>query len=147
MLFLTTNRREDFDEAFFNRIHVTIEYGDLDAQSRTNIWRHHLQRAIKDNKKPSTWTEEMFSELGAIPLNGRDIKNYVRTAYAFTHAVEGEDLVLDHVLIVLRNSLPGMVGGSAVGAESADYEKMLQRLEALCPNSPEEESETVAGER
>jgi len=39
-----------------------------------------------------------------IDSNGRDIKNYTRTAYAFARA-EDEDLTLDQVLIVLRNNL------------------------------------------
>jgi len=39
-----------------------------------------------------------------IDSNGRDIKNYTRTAYAFARAEE-EDLTLDQVMIVLRNNL------------------------------------------
>jgi hypothetical protein len=46
----------------------------------------------------------MFDALGKIDTNGRDIKNYTRTAYAFARAEE-EDLTLDQVLIVLRNNM------------------------------------------
>ncbi|KAI9159070.1 P-loop containing nucleoside triphosphate hydrolase protein [Paramyrothecium foliicola] len=130
MFFLTTNRRDDFDHAFFNRIHVTIEYGELDPVSRTNIWRYHLQRAILENTRPSTWSEQMYETLGRIQLNGRDIKNYVRAAYASTHAVEGEDLELEQVLIVLRNSLPGsdFHGSNVCDSKGSDGERALQEL-------------------
>jgi hypothetical protein len=105
MLFLTTNRHSDFDDAFYNRIHVTIEYGKLTVPWRTNIWRQHIQRASKRNKRLDLWTEEMFKALGELHSNGRDIKNYARTAFAFAQA-EDEDLSLDQVLIVIRNNLP-----------------------------------------
>ncbi|VUC31306.1 unnamed protein product [Clonostachys rosea] len=133
MLFLTTNRRDDFDDAFFNRIHVTIEYGELDAVSRTNIWRHHLGRALKTNTQPSTWTGEIYTTLGRLALNGRDIKNYVRTAHAYTTAEEGEDLTLAQVLIVLRNSLPGSSISGSIPSDSPGLtrEEILQELDRL----------------
>ncbi|KAH7304218.1 P-loop containing nucleoside triphosphate hydrolase protein [Stachybotrys elegans] len=133
MLFLTTNRRDDFDDAFFNRIHVTIEYSELDDMSRANIWRHHLARATQGNTRPSTWTEDMYQQLGRLQLNGRNIKNYVRTAHAFTTAANGEDLTLKQVLIVLRNSLPGSSVSGSIGSnrQSDGRELLLQKLEEL----------------
>ncbi|CAI4213275.1 unnamed protein product [Parascedosporium putredinis] len=104
LLFLTTNRHDDFDEAFWSRIHVTIQYKELTAAWKTNIWREHIQRACMNNSKENLWTEEMFQVLGELASNGRDIKNYARTAYAFARA-EDEDVILDHILIVLRNNL------------------------------------------
>ncbi|KAH8658429.1 P-loop containing nucleoside triphosphate hydrolase protein [Xylariales sp. PMI_506] len=133
MLFLTTNRRDDFDDAFFNRIHVTIEYTGLDALSRTNIWRDHLRRATKENVRSDLWTEEMYEILGNITLNGRDIKNYVRTAYAYSRATDGEDLGLDQVLIVLKNSLSGSGVPGSIMMDSSVHGKdgVLDQLENL----------------
>ncbi|KAF2186506.1 AAA family ATPase [Zopfia rhizophila CBS 207.26] len=105
MLFLTTNRHKDFDEAFYSRIHVTIQFGSLIPEWRANIWREHIQRASGRNRQPGLWSEDMFEVLGEIDTNGRDIKNYTRTAYAFARA-EDEDLTLHHTLVVLRNNLP-----------------------------------------
>ncbi|CAK7236695.1 hypothetical protein SBRCBS47491_009725 [Sporothrix bragantina] len=124
MLFLTTNRHDDFDNAFYNRIHVTIEYGDLTAQWRANIWREHVQRACRRNRDPLIWCndehaedenedvgnkelpldDELFKTLGDVKSNGRDIKNYVRTSLAFARS-EDDDLGLEQVLIVLENNL------------------------------------------
>ena len=37
ILFLTTNRVREFDEAIFSRIHLTLKYGDLTSDSRKQI--------------------------------------------------------------------------------------------------------------
>ncbi|CAK7198073.1 hypothetical protein SEUCBS139899_000731 [Sporothrix eucalyptigena] len=132
MLFLTTNRHDDFDNAFYNRIHVTIEYGELTAPWRSNIWREHVQRACRRNRDPLIWCNdvdaekddvetdgvvaakelpldnELFTTLGDVHSNGRDIKNYVRTSLAFARS-EDDDLGLEQVLIVLENNLPRSV--------------------------------------
>jgi hypothetical protein len=46
MLFVTTNRLTDFDQAFQNRIHLSIAFDQLEAPARTNIWRQHVSHAI-----------------------------------------------------------------------------------------------------
>lgn len=73
ILFLTTNRRSDIDDAFHSRIHLTVKYKPLSAESRLYVWRTFLgsQSAIK--------AKEM-EELAAIELNGRQIKNVIKTA-------------------------------------------------------------------
>ncbi|KAK3349881.1 P-loop containing nucleoside triphosphate hydrolase protein, partial [Lasiosphaeria hispida] len=100
MLFLTTNRLDDFDEAFYSRIHVTLEYSTLTRPWRTNIWREHIGLATARNTVKDLWTDDMFAALGEIDNNGRDIKNYTRTAYAFAQATD-EDLTLEHLMVVL----------------------------------------------
>lgn len=169
MLFLTTNRHDDFDNAFYNRIHVTIEYGELTKEWRSNIWREHVQRACRRNKDPLMWcnveegeeadTKEeveveveaesvsedkskstevvstdvvaadgpplddlLFTTLGEVHSNGRDIKNYVRTSLAFARS-EDEDLGLEQVLIVLENNLERNV--------VARHKDVLERLHEL----------------
>ena len=106
MLFLTTNRVDDFDEAFYSRIHITLEYGELKKEWRSNIWHQHIHRASSQNQIPASelWSDEMFILLGKIETNGREIKNYTRTAYAFAQA-ENEDLTLQHVILLLENNL------------------------------------------
>ena len=105
MLFLTTNRVDNFDEAFYSRIHITLEYGELKKEWRSNIWRQHVHLASSQNQTPATklWSDEMFLVLGELGTNGREIKNYTRTAYAFARA-ENEDLALQHVIMLLENN-------------------------------------------
>ncbi|KAF6835377.1 AAA family ATPase [Colletotrichum musicola] len=130
MLFLTTNRFDDFDNAFYNRIHVSIRYRPLQSPERTNIWRQHLTRASRrsDGGDGSgsggspRWSEEAYRLLGQIETNGRDIRNYTRTAYGYARAL-GEDLGIRHVVSVIRNNIDV--------DESSDAAGILQDLEAL----------------
>lgn len=105
MLFLTTNRLEDFDDAFYNRVHVTVKYDALSKLERTNIWRQHLTRACKRNRQTEpTWDNEIYETLSSIDTNGRDIRNYTRTAYGLATALK-EDLAVSHVISVIHNNL------------------------------------------
>ncbi|KAI9653671.1 MAG: hypothetical protein M1831_005699 [Alyxoria varia] len=42
IMFLTTNRVRDFDPAFQSRIHISLEYPDLNADSRRSVWASFL---------------------------------------------------------------------------------------------------------
>src|SRR5256885_11656138 len=104
MLFLTTNRMEYFDQAFYNRIHITIKYETLSPESRINIWRYHITSASKRNKRVNLWSSEVFEALGRIETNGRDIRNFTRTAYGYAKA-RGEDFRIKHIVTVIHNNL------------------------------------------
>src|SRR6266542_1344950 len=97
LLFITTNRLEDFDEAFHNRIHITIKYHDLQQEARTNIWRQHLSKASKKDSRSDLWDEDIYQLLGQLDTNGRDIRNYIRAAYGYARSAE-EDLRINHLL-------------------------------------------------
>ena len=45
ILFLTTNRVSEFDEAILSRIHLLIRYDNLKKDARKNIWTSFLERA------------------------------------------------------------------------------------------------------
>jgi len=76
MLFLTSNRVDTFDDAFKSRIHVPLKYLDLPFASRVQIWRNFLTK-IHGGTDLLEWD---FEQLAEHPLNGRQIKNIVRTA-------------------------------------------------------------------
>lgn len=108
ILFLTTNRVRTFDEAFQSRIHVALRYHDLTADAKRQIWVAFLKKAragspfralgdVKSNKaegaKPQVGeppdaglTRDELHELGEKKVNGRQIKNVVRTATALATA-------------------------------------------------------------
>lgn len=44
IMFLTTNRVQTFDAAFQSRIHISLEYPELDKPARKAIWRGFLER-------------------------------------------------------------------------------------------------------
>ena len=68
VLFLTTNRKEDFDDAFKSRIHLTISFPKLGNVAREAIWKM-LVNANKDVNVDRTWTDSILSALGKIDLN------------------------------------------------------------------------------
>lgn len=79
LLFVTTNRVRTFDEAFQSRIHVSLRYRDLDVDARRRVWRSFLEK-VGGAQMILSGNEE--DELVGYELNGRQIKNAVRTAGA-----------------------------------------------------------------
>lgn len=75
LLFLTTNRERALDPAVHSRIHLTINYPALDAASRLAIWKTFLSRGTG-----STVSEPELALLAGMDLNGRRIRNVVKTA-------------------------------------------------------------------
>ncbi|KAL1615792.1 hypothetical protein SLS54_008797 [Diplodia seriata] len=78
ILFLTSNRVESFDEAFRSRIHLQINYPNLDTEAKTGIWKSFIEASRKKNG--SHVTESDIKKLAELPFNGREIKNMVKTA-------------------------------------------------------------------
>lgn len=44
IMFLTTNRVQTFDAAFQSRIHISLEYKELDVKSRRKVWDNFLKQ-------------------------------------------------------------------------------------------------------
>ncbi|PVH68761.1 P-loop containing nucleoside triphosphate hydrolase protein [Cadophora sp. DSE1049] len=95
ILFLTTNRVDEFDDAFQSRIHLTVNYQPLDEARRTIIWRNLLSRLSSE-----AWDEDMLKRLGrSYEINGREIGNLLRTAAALA-AHQGVALAERHIQMV-----------------------------------------------
>ena len=43
-MFLTTNRVQTFDAAFQSRIHISLDYPELDGKSRKTVWQNFLEQ-------------------------------------------------------------------------------------------------------
>ena len=117
ILFLTTNRVVTFDEAFASRIHIGLRYGELTLKAKKNVWRLFIDKVRKlgeippPSSKDSTgialtpvlvdeFTDEQYTKLAQYQLNGREIKNSVRTAQSLA-TIEGKSLSMEHLLKVL----------------------------------------------
>jgi SpoVK/Ycf46/Vps4 family AAA+-type ATPase len=99
IMFLTTNRVSQFDEAVLSRIHLTLRYDDLNKATREQIWRQFLCRAC-NRHGPAAVRHSELEGLAATKFNGhqarihqiskilvltvalRPIKNIVATAHA-----------------------------------------------------------------
>lgn len=74
VMFLTTNRAEEIDEAFRSRISVIFKYPKHNAESRALIWRNLLDASGCEIN------ESEIEELSQHDINGRQIKSAIRMA-------------------------------------------------------------------
>jgi len=96
ILFMTTNRQETLDRAFHSRVHLTLQYPDLDVPAKEHIWRHFTKVAGAGE----SFTAEVYADLAKVPLNGREIKNTVKIA-SLVAARLGETFEVGHVRTAL----------------------------------------------
>jgi SpoVK/Ycf46/Vps4 family AAA+-type ATPase len=129
ILFLTTNRIGSIDEAFRSRIHVTLGLPILDQDSRREIWKifiKDLSGRHRDSRKDLL--RHVNEKLSKSALNGRQIRNCVRTAIALADK-EGEAISTRHLDEVVK-----------LGEEFAEYMKQLQKMD-------QEEVQSAMGNR
>lgn len=86
LLFLTTNRVGQIDDAFMSRVHVAIGYEPLTAEARNTIWKGFFSKLEKERnseirvgKAAKRFILES-EEVQKIELNGREIRNALQTA-------------------------------------------------------------------
>ncbi|RDW80487.1 hypothetical protein BP5796_05185 [Coleophoma crateriformis] len=101
ILFLTTNRVETFDDAFQSRIHVALRYGALSTKAKKSVFKLFIERVrVLENVPTMPFTEADFDTLSRHNLNGRQIKNTIRTAQALA-VNKQEPLSMEHIKRVL----------------------------------------------
>lgn len=157
IMFLTTNRVQTFDQAFQSRIHISLEYKELDQPSRKKVWLNFLEqhniaqaaarerppkvivsaaKAMEKGKAagdsavsakeveeakvahekrtlPHTMDEKDVNKLARLPMNGRQIKNILKTAQMLA-TKRGEGLGYRHVEMVMVCTLSYTVEGEQV---------------------------------
>lgn len=127
ILFLTTNRISAFDSAFQSRIHITINYPGLSSTARAQIWRSFLYPKLstthpdaKIQQRPdhhqgdesnesaqqvtpmkTSIPEAEVSVLAELELNGRQIKNIVKTGRLLARSL-AKELSIDEIRTVLE---------------------------------------------
>lgn len=161
ILFLTTNRIGDFDEAFASRIHMSLHYPMLDETSTTKVFRLNLDM-IKGRLKDRIRIEEDEIILAAAKhwrehpdarWNGRQIRNACQTALALAendaqpkgqkYSIKGKStekvyLKLSHLKIVsdsyleFTDYLKAVHGADAAGrAQESGLRALDTLIEAL----------------
>ena len=116
ILFLTTNRASNIDPAFQSRIHVSLEYPNLDAQARMSVWKTFLARTISLDKSTvgdsaHDITDAELNRLSRLDLNGRQIKNVLKKANLLA-CHRGQRLKYAHLEQVLK--VESQFGGNDV---------------------------------
>ncbi|OTB06012.1 hypothetical protein M426DRAFT_259837 [Hypoxylon sp. CI-4A] len=100
-LFLTTNRVTDMDHAFQSRVDLFLPYDHLTKQVRRQIWGSFLERAGHDTFPVADDTLDQLSE---IKLNGREIKNLVKSAQMLLLGDKDNELKPLDVLFMLADN-------------------------------------------
>ncbi|KAF2159005.1 hypothetical protein M409DRAFT_71347 [Zasmidium cellare ATCC 36951] len=108
-MFLTTNRVATFDLAFKSRIDLIIDYPKLTPSAKKQIWQTFVKPSEEFPRNDSTITEEELDVLAKIDINGREIKNLVKTGRLLAKR-KGEVLGMQH----LRTVLGVQTGGPAI---------------------------------
>ncbi|KAI0421988.1 P-loop containing nucleoside triphosphate hydrolase protein [Xylaria grammica] len=101
ILFLTTNRVGQFDDAFISRIHVVIHYPDLREAEQKKIWNQFFDKLEEERKGAMEVGKEtrryVLEEMCTQKWNGREIRNAFQTAVALaeyrflTKAIKEDD--------------------------------------------------------
>jgi SpoVK/Ycf46/Vps4 family AAA+-type ATPase len=98
-MFMTTNRVNSIDPAFQSRIHITLAYNPLDVGLQKELWLLFLKRTADYDE--GYWSDQILEEFTKMQMNGRQIKNTVRTANSLALA-EGHKLSADDIHVVLE---------------------------------------------
>ena len=96
IMFLTTNRVKSFDEAFLSRIHVALHFQQLSQESKEQVWSAFIKKA----DAAEAFTDEQIKTLAERDINGRQIKNAVRTAHSLAVG-RNEQVKFEHIVQTL----------------------------------------------
>ncbi|KAL2376051.1 hypothetical protein RJZ90_007765 [Blastomyces dermatitidis] len=95
VLFLTTNRVDEFDDAILSRIHYKLKYEDLGREFRRDVWRSFLSKS-RTHKGSAQLFSDQLHKLEGLDLSAREIKNLAMIAHALA-TVRGERVSYNHL--------------------------------------------------
>lgn len=100
VMLLTTNRASAVDPAFLSRIHLSINYPNLDNKARKQIWQTFVQQQANGQVNAQPITDSQLDTLAELNFNGREIKNIARSARLLA-AQDNVPLGYEHLQTVL----------------------------------------------
>jgi hypothetical protein len=95
-MFLTSNRANEFDDAFKSRITFAIHYKSPSVDVKTAIWTNILEGVNND------MTPEQIKEVAQYDINGRQIKNIINTA---TFMSDDGSARFSDIMVVLEQTM------------------------------------------
>lgn len=109
-MFLTTNLHSTIDDAFASRIHVHLLFSALSFSSRMEIWKKFLSRLHSEEAglydvSESEIARSELKELAAWELNGRQIKNALKTTSTWCRC-KGFKMTLEKLESGIRVTAP-----------------------------------------
>ncbi|EXL77363.1 hypothetical protein FOPG_08129 [Fusarium oxysporum f. sp. conglutinans race 2 54008] len=105
LLFLTTNRVGQIDDAFISRVHVAIGYQALNEETRRKVWSGFFRKLVRERagkvQIASDAKKWVLETAGETSLNGRDIRNALQTAITLAEFESEEDPDYDAALVTV----------------------------------------------
>ena len=80
-MFLTTNRVQTVDPAVRSRVHLSLTYPALSVTARSSLWETFILKGTAP-RRPKWLNAKFLEKISRVEVNGREIKNMVRVAYA-----------------------------------------------------------------
>jgi AAA+ superfamily predicted ATPase len=74
IMFFTTNRVKQIDDAIASRIHFKIKYNNLNLEQRRGVWDYFLGKAVTP-QGPPVYSPKGLESLLEKPLNGREVRS------------------------------------------------------------------------
>ncbi|EMT66629.1 Fidgetin-like protein 1 [Fusarium odoratissimum] len=102
--FLTTNRTASIDTAFQSRVDLFLPYKDLTFEARKKVWQNFINRA--GGTQVEIPDEEM-NKLAEMKLNGREIKNLIKSAHLLG-LKNGGVIQVDRLLMLAQNRVAAL---------------------------------------
>lgn len=102
--FLTTNRISSLDHAFQSRVDLFLPYRDLKPEARRQVWENFIKRAGDDKFDIDA---AGLDKLSNIQLNGREIKNLIKSAHLLT-LKGGERITTKRLTMLAENRLSAL---------------------------------------
>ncbi|KAK4143207.1 P-loop containing nucleoside triphosphate hydrolase protein [Dichotomopilus funicola] len=104
ILFLTTNRFSSIDHAFQSRVDLFLPYRDLDANARKQVWNNFFDHFGRNKFEI---TGEELDRLSELALNGREIKNLIKSAQLLS-ARKGSKVVAGLLYMLAENRVAAL---------------------------------------
>ena len=156
ILFLTTNRVGDFDEAFKSRIHVILHYPQLDSAAMAKIWQNlidnmeRLRPDIQLNEAAQTYVLGN-KEVRNTKWNGRQIRNAFQTAVALAEYEQNPDGKKSSFTVSLKHfkkvvELSRKFEEYIVKAKGAKDSAIIESKAIRAPEGDEDEEEEEDGD-
>ncbi|ODA81303.1 hypothetical protein RJ55_04268 [Drechmeria coniospora] len=140
LLFLTTNRPGQIDEAFHSRIHITLGLPDLDFERQKQVWLIFVRNLRLDENDEANRAkkvellkfvqqqlESKLREIKGFHMNGRQIRNCIRAAAAIANR-KGRSLQKEDIVAVVDLGMQFRVYMTRVNRMSQDERAMALGL-------------------
>ncbi|CAH0046523.1 unnamed protein product [Clonostachys solani] len=103
--FMTTNRMSSIDLAMQSRVDLFLRYGDLTQETRYCVWKNFISGPCATRFDIS---DEDLDKLSKYELNGREIKNLVKTAHLLSLGNADEKIGLGTLCMLVDNRIQAL---------------------------------------